>query len=176
MVRLAIILATISTVIFTWCWTYKLVARHRKAIQTTQTPSTSQNIARKRSVRSHNNCIRHYCKPFDILLSKLVLDFFENTFKSQSSYSGKIQEYLANSNDIYVSKFFVKSLFGFLAEHFLQRNGGKYLHSLEVIFLIIGSQPNRSTIALMFGHAERQVAGKCCSNMSPEASHTKRHC
>ena len=42
----------IIIVIFTWCWTYKLVARHRKAIETTQTPSSSQNISRKKILRS----------------------------------------------------------------------------------------------------------------------------
>ena len=42
----------IIIVVFTWCWTYKLVARHRKAIETTQTPSSSQNISRKKILRS----------------------------------------------------------------------------------------------------------------------------
>ncbi len=47
-----IISFTIITVIFTWCWTYKLVARHRRAIEATQTPSISQNISRKKILRS----------------------------------------------------------------------------------------------------------------------------
>ena len=42
----------IAIVVSTWCWTYKLVSRHRKAIQTTQTPSTSQNISRRKILRS----------------------------------------------------------------------------------------------------------------------------
>ncbi len=29
---------------------------------------------------------------------------------------------------------------------------------------------------LRFGHTERQVAGTCCRDMSPEVSHTKRQC
>ena len=68
----AIILATISTVIFTWCWTYKLVARHRKAIQTTQTPSTSQNIARKRSVRSTITAF--------VIIASLLISYFPSLF------------------------------------------------------------------------------------------------
>ena len=49
---LCIILLAIITVVFTWCWTYKLVARHRKAIQTTQTPASSHNVAQKKILRS----------------------------------------------------------------------------------------------------------------------------
>ena len=47
-----IVLVTITTVVFTWCWTYKLVARHRKAIETTQAPAFSHGIARRNSLRS----------------------------------------------------------------------------------------------------------------------------
>ena len=47
-----IIFLTIITVVFTWCWTYKLVARHRRAIEATKTPSISQNISRKKILRS----------------------------------------------------------------------------------------------------------------------------
>ncbi len=50
--RPSIISLTVITVVFTWCWTYKLVARHRKAINATQTPSISQNIPRKKILRS----------------------------------------------------------------------------------------------------------------------------
>ena len=42
----------ITTIILTWCWTYKLVARHRRAIEMTQTPSTNENISRKKILRS----------------------------------------------------------------------------------------------------------------------------
>ena len=49
---LALMLTSIVSVVLTWCWTYKLVARHRKAIQKTQTPSTSQNISQKKILRS----------------------------------------------------------------------------------------------------------------------------
>ena len=44
--------SAIITVVLTWCWTYKLVARHQRAIQTTQTPSSSQNIPRRKILRS----------------------------------------------------------------------------------------------------------------------------
>ena len=47
-----ITLLAIVTVVFTWSWTYKLVPRHRKAIQTTQTPASSQNMAQKKILRS----------------------------------------------------------------------------------------------------------------------------
>ena len=49
---LGILFLAIITVVFTWCWTYKLVARHRKAIQTTQTPASSENVAQKKILRS----------------------------------------------------------------------------------------------------------------------------
>ena len=48
----AISILAITIVIFTWCWTYKLIARHQRAIQKTQTPSTSQSIPQRRVLRS----------------------------------------------------------------------------------------------------------------------------
>ena len=47
-----ILFLTIFVVVITWCWTCKLVARHRKAIQNTQTPSSSENVAKKKVLRS----------------------------------------------------------------------------------------------------------------------------
>ena len=47
-----ILLLSVSAVIFTWCWTYKLVARHRKAIRETQTLSTNANTSRRKILRS----------------------------------------------------------------------------------------------------------------------------
>ena len=47
-----IICSAIFVVVFTWCWTYKLVARHRKAIQTTQAPSNMQNASQQKILRS----------------------------------------------------------------------------------------------------------------------------
>jgi hypothetical protein len=41
-----IISSKIVTVVFIWIWTYKLVVRHRKAIQTTQTLN-SQNCFKR---------------------------------------------------------------------------------------------------------------------------------
>ena len=49
---LVILVGGMTTVVFIWCWTYRLIARHRKAIQTTQTPSTSQNTSRRKILRS----------------------------------------------------------------------------------------------------------------------------
>ena len=43
---------TIITVVFTWIWTYRLVARHRKAIKTTQTPSTQEVVSKTKLLRS----------------------------------------------------------------------------------------------------------------------------
>ena len=43
-----------STIVvtFIWCWTYKLVAKHQKVIQTNQTPSRSKNASREKILRS----------------------------------------------------------------------------------------------------------------------------
>ena len=49
---LAIIFSTISIVVFTWVWTCRLVARHRRAIRTTQNPSTPENITKKKIMKS----------------------------------------------------------------------------------------------------------------------------
>ena len=49
---LVLALLTVFTVICTWVWTYKLVNRHRRAIETTQTPSTSEIVAEKKILRS----------------------------------------------------------------------------------------------------------------------------
>ena len=43
---------TFITVILTWCWTHRLVSRHRKRIHTTQTPSCSQNVEQKKMLKS----------------------------------------------------------------------------------------------------------------------------
>ena len=47
-----IVFVTVFVVVVTWCWTCKLVARHRKAIQNTQTPSSNENMAKKKVLRS----------------------------------------------------------------------------------------------------------------------------
>jgi hypothetical protein len=48
----SIIFLTIISVICTWGWTYKLVARHRRIIQATQTPTTQNFVTRKTVLRS----------------------------------------------------------------------------------------------------------------------------
>ena len=40
------------TVVVTWCWTQRLVSRHRKHIHTTQTPSCAQNVEQKKLLKS----------------------------------------------------------------------------------------------------------------------------
>ena len=67
-----IIILTIATVIFTWSWTYKLVARHRKVIQTTQTLSNSQNISRRKILRSTVTALAVICC---LLIGMLRLNF-----------------------------------------------------------------------------------------------------
>ena len=47
-----IVCITLLTVVTTWCWTYRLVARHRKQIQAAHTPSCSQNVAQTKILRS----------------------------------------------------------------------------------------------------------------------------
>ena len=47
-----IISLTITIVSLTWTWTYRLVARHRKAIQRTQTPLTREMVSKKKILRS----------------------------------------------------------------------------------------------------------------------------
>ena len=51
-VCVAIIFLTIFSVIFTWIWTYKLVSRHRRVIQTNQTPAVHKFVTRKKILRS----------------------------------------------------------------------------------------------------------------------------
>ncbi len=49
---LCIVCITLLTVVTTWCWTYRLVGRHRKQIQAAHTPSRSQNVAQTKILRS----------------------------------------------------------------------------------------------------------------------------
>ncbi len=49
---LCIVCITLLTVVTTWCWTYRLVARHRKQIQAAHTPSCRQNVAQTKILRS----------------------------------------------------------------------------------------------------------------------------
>ena len=49
---LVITLSTISIVVLTWIWTCRLVARHRRDIRTTQSPSTPENVTKKKIIKS----------------------------------------------------------------------------------------------------------------------------
>ena len=43
---------TVIIVVVTWCWTQRLVSRHRKHIRTTQTPSCAQKVEQKKLLKS----------------------------------------------------------------------------------------------------------------------------
>ena len=60
---------TIFIVVSTWIWTYKLIARHRKSIQTTQTPSSSEIVSTKKTLRSTFTALA-------VILSLLFCYFF----------------------------------------------------------------------------------------------------
>ena len=47
-----IISSTISIAVFTWIWTCRLVVRHRKAIEATQTRSAREIVSKKKILRS----------------------------------------------------------------------------------------------------------------------------
>ena len=47
-----VISLAIFIVAYTWCWTYKLVARHQREIHSLQTPSTNQFTSRTKILRS----------------------------------------------------------------------------------------------------------------------------
>ena len=48
----SLIISVIIIVVFVWCWTYKLIARHQNTIQTTQSPSRIKTVSRKKILRS----------------------------------------------------------------------------------------------------------------------------
>ena len=76
-----IIGSTIFIVVVTWFRTCKLVARHRKAIQNTQTPSSSKKCGQKESPAVNSNRIRHYFKSTGMLLLRFVLLVFKKLYK-----------------------------------------------------------------------------------------------
>ena len=67
-----IIASTILIVVVTWFRTCKLVARHRKAIQNTQTPSGSENVANKKVQRSTVTAF--------VIISSLLACYFLDLF------------------------------------------------------------------------------------------------
>jgi hypothetical protein len=75
---LCILGLTIITVVFTWCWTYKLIARHRKAIQTTQSPASSQNMAQKKILRSTITAFAIILSLLACYFLSLCLSIFQN--------------------------------------------------------------------------------------------------
>ena len=115
-----IIILTIATVIFTWSWTYKLVARHRKVIQTTQTLSNSQNISRKKILRSTVTALAViFCL---LTCYVLILCLFFLSLNVDRDTQGTLWVTA-------VALVYLNSLLNpCLAKHFLQRNCGKFLH------------------------------------------------
>ena len=83
-VSCCIMCLTIFVVVVTWCWTCILVARHRKAIENTQTPSSNENVAKKKVLRSNNNRIRHHFKSYGMLLLRLVFFFIFKNYLNAS--------------------------------------------------------------------------------------------
>ena len=65
---LVIMLSAISIVVFTWIWTCRLVARHRRAIRTTQNPSVPENVTRKKIIKSTVTAI--------VIISSLLACYF----------------------------------------------------------------------------------------------------
>lgn len=51
-IAFVVVFSAIVIVVLPWCWTYKLVTRHRKAIQTNQVPSNTQNVSQKKILKS----------------------------------------------------------------------------------------------------------------------------
>ena len=72
-----VILLTIISVFFTWAWTYRIVARHRKVIQTTQTPSAQKLVARKAVLRSTITALVVTLGLFVCYSFRLLLYFYE---------------------------------------------------------------------------------------------------
>ena len=83
----------IVVVIFTWSWTYKLVARHRKAIQTTQAPSNRQNVSQKKILRSTITAFAIVASLIACYSSYLSFTVFER-FPSHSNLSRKTRKIL----------------------------------------------------------------------------------
>jgi hypothetical protein len=51
-VYIGVVTTTFCAVIFTWSWTYKLVSRHRRVIESTQTPSSNEFVKGRKILRS----------------------------------------------------------------------------------------------------------------------------
>lgn len=49
---ISLLSVTIVVVVFTWIWTYKLISRHRRVIQVTQTPAEHKCVKKKKILRS----------------------------------------------------------------------------------------------------------------------------
>ena len=72
-------LLLIFTVLFTWGWTYKLIARHRRNIQTTQTPSGHEFVQGSKILRSTLTAILVTSCVFVCYSCEILLNFYRMT-------------------------------------------------------------------------------------------------
>jgi hypothetical protein len=72
---LFIVLSTIICVVSTWVWTYKLLRKHRRNIQVSQTPATQNFGTRKKVVRSTVTAIFVTISLFGCYCLALLLSF-----------------------------------------------------------------------------------------------------
>ena len=80
-----IISLTITIVILTWIWTYRLVGRHRKAIQRTQTPLTREIVSKKKILRSTVTALAVTLSLLCCYLFGLCFIFFESIIQCLES-------------------------------------------------------------------------------------------
>ena len=82
----AITILAITIVIFTWCWTYKLIARHQRAIQKNSNSLTQSKYTSKEGATINNNRVRHHFMSFDKLRFNFVLASLWNTCKYRRNW------------------------------------------------------------------------------------------
>ena len=78
---LCVICLAIITVSLIWTWTYKLVARHRFVIQSTQTPS-SENVEQKKIVRSTVTALAVVLSLVICYMLDIFIIMFDNYFNA----------------------------------------------------------------------------------------------
>ena len=88
-----IVCCVIVVVVFTWCWTYRLVARHRRAIQSIQAPSNRQNVSQKKILRSTITAFAIVASLIACYTLYLSFTVF-NSFLSHSNLGHKTHEIL----------------------------------------------------------------------------------
>jgi hypothetical protein len=84
---ICIVCFAIVTVVFTSSWTYKLVAQHQNVIDITQTPTTRQNVSRKKVLRSTVTVFAVISSLPGMLFLCFVLIFLSNFNKPFDTWS-----------------------------------------------------------------------------------------